>query len=643
MKNPFLPLIALFLFVFQIGLAQNECNNASCLTNSVIISTGYNHVTNSAYADKEQDPYWILVNAPTNVVVNLNGPANVIASDWGTPIEIKSKYISAFESSGSNKSNIDPPANPYSFERCFCVCGENVTLNYNFIARADNRVKFYIDGTLLPGQPDNLMNSTSQENFDGNDVNNKIQGSIKLNAGRHCLRAELRNDNEGSLMGLNISGTISTSGNNLMKTNCCSNTGFITGYKINDKNCNGIKDIGELALPNWKIEVSGNGISKSMLTDANGYYAFSVPAGTYTISEVMQASWRPTSPVGGSQSSVVVGSNAIVRIDFLNCDKPSTSTVCCPELPNLIVNPDFEKKDGPRGYTSAYTHDGGALSENSLLPGEQTIVSTSNASQICSQWAMKSICAGNFLLTNGANNQTTAPKLVWQQTVNNVKGGIDYKFCAKFFRLRNCCFLVSPKIDIKFSVPGYDLLAQAIDDPNKPLVCDFWRQIDKVVTVPNGTTSVTIQIFLHESAAGDGNDIGIDDIGFVGLPKTPDTKTYFDIAHSSNTGFKATVVDKNLKDCGIWWKVCECDDKNICKPNATIENPAQWWTYPTPLQFPGYNGTNALSGTGPGVFDKTKRYKIELGVWCPCSSWNSNAYIWNPTSKSFVKENPKKD
>ena len=72
-----------------------------------------------------------------------------------------------------------------------------------------------------------------------------------------------------------------------------------------------------------------------------------------------------------------------------------------------------------------------------------------------------------------------------------VKSGSEYKFCAKVFNLRNCCFAVTPKIDIKFSVPGNDLLGLSIDDASLPLECDFWRQIEKRFMVPTGTSSVS--------------------------------------------------------------------------------------------------------------------------------------------------------
>ncbi len=343
MKNSFFLILSIWISCFQICFSQGDCSSATCLTNSLIINTGYNHSNATLFSDGQQDPYWILTNAPTDVVVNLNGPGYAIASTWGAAIS-NSKYISAFSSSGSNKSNVDLSKNPYSFERCFCTCGNGVKVDYDITVRVDNQVKFYLDNVLLPGQPAQLSTTTTK-NFDGtDDVNNKVQGTIVLNAGRHCLRAELRNDNASSPMGLDIKGSLTTAGNSLLKETCCNNQGFVVGYKYKDENCNGVKDAEDKILPNWKIQLTGNGQSKNCTTDANGYYTFTVPAGTYTVGEEQQTGWRATNPKNGSKSGVVITANSITQIDFLNCDKPIPITFdpCCPPINPDLMNTMFK-------------------------------------------------------------------------------------------------------------------------------------------------------------------------------------------------------------------------------------------------------------------------------------------------------------
>ncbi len=49
-------------------------------------------------------------------------------------------------------------------------------------------------------------------------------------------------------------------------------------------------------LPGWTITVSGP-VNSSTVTDANGHYLFSgIPAGTYTVCEVVQSGWTEDYP-----------------------------------------------------------------------------------------------------------------------------------------------------------------------------------------------------------------------------------------------------------------------------------------------------------------------------------------------------------
>ena len=49
-------------------------------------------------------------------------------------------------------------------------------------------------------------------------------------------------------------------------------------------------------LQGWSVTVSGP-VNSSTVTDANGHYVFSgIPAGTYTVCEVVQSGWTQSSP-----------------------------------------------------------------------------------------------------------------------------------------------------------------------------------------------------------------------------------------------------------------------------------------------------------------------------------------------------------
>jgi hypothetical protein len=86
--------------------------------------------------------------------------------------------------------------------------------------------------------------------------------------------------------------------------------GSISGMMFHDINSNGVKDVGETPLENWKIKLSGS-IADSVMTSANGLFAFlDLPAGNYTLSEEMQEGWLQTMPANGEPYSITITSNA---------------------------------------------------------------------------------------------------------------------------------------------------------------------------------------------------------------------------------------------------------------------------------------------------------------------------------------------
>jgi hypothetical protein len=102
--------------------------------------------------------------------------------------------------------------------------------------------------------------------------------------------------------------------------------GSISGMKFNDANLNGIKDVGEVGLQNWKIKISGPK-NDSLLTDGSGNYTFTnLLAGKYTVSEVQQNGWSQTKPSNPSTYSVSIysGINSTAR-DFGNYQVGSIS------------------------------------------------------------------------------------------------------------------------------------------------------------------------------------------------------------------------------------------------------------------------------------------------------------------------------
>ncbi|MCX6922633.1 MAG: hypothetical protein NT154_05370, partial [Verrucomicrobia bacterium] len=84
-------------------------------------------------------------------------------------------------------------------------------------------------------------------------------------------------------------------------TNCCTNVCNF-GYKFNDLNHDGVRQTDEPGLSNWPIHANDNATGQlvaSTVTDANGFYHFHLPCGTYTFKEGSMPNWVQTCPSTG--------------------------------------------------------------------------------------------------------------------------------------------------------------------------------------------------------------------------------------------------------------------------------------------------------------------------------------------------------
>jgi protocatechuate 3,4-dioxygenase beta subunit len=86
----------------------------------------------------------------------------------------------------------------------------------------------------------------------------------------------------------------------------------VSGYAIEDLNADGKLDAGEKALPGVSIsltgtDVFGNPVTATTTTDNNGLYSFTVPAGTYTLTETNPVSYLSS----GSQPGSATGASVI--------------------------------------------------------------------------------------------------------------------------------------------------------------------------------------------------------------------------------------------------------------------------------------------------------------------------------------------
>jgi hypothetical protein len=94
--------------------------------------------------------------------------------------------------------------------------------------------------------------------------------------------------------------------------------GSICGIKFNDKNGNGVQDLGELGIADWQINLGGP-IDMSVTTDKNGNYCFNnLVLGEYKVGEVMKTGWRQTLPATNFYIIQLASGQFLKEINFGN-------------------------------------------------------------------------------------------------------------------------------------------------------------------------------------------------------------------------------------------------------------------------------------------------------------------------------------
>ncbi|TPL60586.1 SdrD B-like domain-containing protein, partial [Mesorhizobium sp. B2-4-3] len=107
----------------------------------------------------------------------------------------------------------------------------------------------------------------------------------------------------------------------------------IDGHKFNDLNTDHVWEAGEPALSGWTIYLDANNNNQLdagepfAVTDATGYYKFTVTPGTYTIREVQQAGWSQDAPNNqqGEYTITLAAGQASHNNDFGNFQLGSIS------------------------------------------------------------------------------------------------------------------------------------------------------------------------------------------------------------------------------------------------------------------------------------------------------------------------------
>ncbi|RMG38591.1 MAG: T9SS C-terminal target domain-containing protein, partial [Planctomycetota bacterium] len=113
---------------------------------------------------------------------------------------------------------------------------------------------------------------------------------------------------------------------------CEPNMAWIEGSVFHDGNGNGLRDAAETGLAGWTVRVySAGSLVDTAVTDALGRYAFGVAAGTYVVSEEVQAGWLQTAPLTAQYLLTLNAGDVSSQRDFGNrqCIALSTCIDSC--------------------------------------------------------------------------------------------------------------------------------------------------------------------------------------------------------------------------------------------------------------------------------------------------------------------------
>ncbi len=312
------PSLSILFFLLLFGI-QN-LRSQTCLTDTLIINTGYNPVTGTSLPLFVNDPYWTVISDPLPSTIEPR-PASTINKhpNWSVPFA-NSQWIAVYNSYSNNTNGI------YEYERCFCIEATG-RFRISLQIYADDTVAVFFGNSYLGGSTPAGYGAQFTKPL-------KIDTILTINQGRQCLRFVV--GNIGSVAhGLNVSGKIISlsPAPTILADSCCRHPGFIIGQKFNDINCNGKPDYGEPVITNWPIVVQGvQGInfSDTVYTGSDGYYSIALSPGCYNVFEIQQAGWTQTSPSGIQQ--ICIQSGEVITLNFLNCQQPPCDTIGTIEL-----------------------------------------------------------------------------------------------------------------------------------------------------------------------------------------------------------------------------------------------------------------------------------------------------------------------
>ena len=463
----------------------------SCLTNSLVINTGYNSITGMSISGSPEggtpipDPHWKLTAVTPSIAAGIaatpiSGLVEVTAGNNADILHAPSVVIEYPYSNWISCVNSDvyvtdgtgpPPAGTtYSMtlSRCFKTCSaDSIKLDMN-IADDNYISSMDVDGIVTSFSQPVSMSTTNWSSFA------HYITTLWLSGGSHCINIVVQNYNVGAVgengFELNVYGTVSSATANIYSENSGCSLYSCAPAPI----CNTISlaDTIQTCIDT----------SVSLLALVTGP------------DSIINIAWAPAS--GLSDTSIL---DPIAIVATTSATYYLTVTSLVPY--NLVFNGDFN--EGDTAFTSAYPYVSGV---GSLVPTGVFAITTDPHLDHpdAASFGDHTTGSGNMMAINGASS----PIDIWCQTIT-VTPNTYYDFSAWFANWSSDTTDDLPVI--QFEINGVPI-AGSFDFPHPDGV---WT---KYANSWYSGTDTTATICIHDSVtAASGNDFAIDDISFQQL------------------------------------------------------------------------------------------------------------------------------